>query len=188
MWKIKICKRLQHGTFKYSRTKPGIVTISNMEAGLDNFIIFCISTVFSSISAHCWRIHYVALHSESSWLLFSAAFLSHSGLSHERVRYEEGWGERPIKERPKQIDGEWKNGRRERSRGDERKEVIAPAEVACGDSSNTSGGEETRKAWSIIKPVNYTWTISSPMGWNPWVMFQVKKKKINLDTQVIFEP
>lgn len=87
---------------------------------------------------------------------------------------------KPIKKETKanrQREEAWLPGEEPRRRQREGGDRAGRGGLAERFIKKQAGGGETRKAWSITKPVNYTPIIPKPLGRNPRVTCQGKRKK-----------
>lgn len=79
----------------------------------------------------------------------------------------------------------WQPGEEPRRRGGEGGDCAGRGGLAWTFIKERADGE-TREAWPVTKPVNYTGIIPRPLGRNPQVTSQGKRRrKINLDTKAI---
>lgn len=98
---------------------------------------------------------------------------------------------KPIKKETKanrQREEAWLPGEEPRRRQREGGDRAGRGGLAERFIKKQAGGGETRKAWSITKPVNYTPIIPKPLGRNPRVTCQGKRKKKSIWIQVLFLP
>lgn len=95
---------------------------------------------------------------------------------------------KPIKRETKanrQRKEGWQPGEEPRRRGGEGGDCAGRGGLAWRFIKKRADGE-TREAWPVTKPVNYTGIIPRPLGRNPQVTSQGKgRRKINLDTKAI---